>query len=385
MRFAPSLPLLFLGLVALGVGCSRMPARADSAPVVFPLDTLFYVSARARELGRDTPRLAPALEYGLVITKRSTVADPTEAHVNFTVLDTLLVSREEFVARLRVRVLQASEPGAFAVLYTHGYGTGLSEAWEHSTSSRTRSRSTQPWVVFAWPSIGSGVAWPRGGELFATAYLQDSASAVASRGAYAQAMRAVHEAVGGGRVLAVAHSMGGQLVGETLAQDSTLRAVLLADPLRALAFVSPDVEASRFGDVIVPGVRALTRRLLLYASSDDRVLAMSEMYNDSERAGRIVEARCGPIVRDALETVDMTAGVYADARLIHAFGTRHALRRKSAVLFDLVHVVGEQREASCRVTLGTGELLPTGVWKLTAASIPLADDVLLCAALPPMK
>ncbi len=378
--------LVLMAGLSFGAGCvaanpQRAPARA-AAPADVPVDTLFYISARARENGRETARLAQTLEFGMVITRRSTVPDPNEDAVDFVVLDTLLLSRDAFIAQLRTRVMQAADPDAFAVLYTHGYGTGLSEAWEHSTSSRTRARSTQPWVVFAWPSIASGVAWGDA-NIVAAAYRQDSTSAVASRGAYAAALSTVHEAVGGQRILAVAHSLGGQLVGETLAQDTALRAMLARDPLRALAFVSPDVEAARFGDVIVPTIRAMTRRLLLYASSDDRVLAMSEFYNESERAGRIADARCGPIVRDALETVDMTEGVYADSRLIHAFGTRHALRRKSAVLFDLVHVVGEQREAACRAVLGTGMLEPTGVWKLTSAPIPAANAVVSCAPLPP--
>lgn len=375
--------LIGFGALTLGAGCFGTVPTVRPALVPLPLDTLFYISARARENGRDAARLAQALEYGLVVTLRSTAADPTEERVGFTVVDTVLLSREQFIEQVRARVLQEPEAGAFAVFYTHGYGTGLSEAWEHSASSRTRARGTQPWVVFAWPSIGSGVAWPRNGELLAVAYRQDSASAQASRGAYAEALRSIHESIGGARILAVAHSMGGQLMGETLAGDSTLRALLTAHPLRALAFVSPDVEATRFGDVIVPRLGALAHRLLLYASSDDRVLAMSELYHDSERAGRIADTRCGPIVRDALETVDMTEGIFADSRLIHAFGTRHALRRKSAVLFDLMHVVGTQREGACRAALGTAVLEPTGVWKLTAAPLPSTDAVMGCAPSPP--
>ncbi len=375
--------LIGIGTLALGAGCFGPPPRPLPASATIPLDTLFYISARAREEGRDAARLAQALEYGLVITLRSTAPNPNEERVDFTVVDTVLLTRERFAERLRARVMAEAEGNQFAVFYTHGYGTGLSEAWEHSTSSRTRARGTQPWIVFAWPSIGSGVAWPRAGDLLATAYLQDSASAAASRGPYAEALRALHESIGGSRILAVAHSLGGQLVGETLAGDTALRQLLTADPLRAVAFVSPDVEATRFGDVIVPTIHGLTHRLLLYASSDDRVLAMSELYHDSERAGRIADARCGPIVRDALETVDMTEGAYADSRLVHVLGTRHALRRKSAVLFDLLHVVGTQRDASCRATLGTGALAPSGAWKLTAAPIPRSDAVQQCAPLPP--
>lgn len=373
--------LAVLAVLASGSlsGCAAL-AGSPAASASRPVDTLFYISARAREAGKSVPRLATALEYGLVITYRSTLADPNEGRVAFDVVDSVLLTRDAFIAQLRARVVTPADPDAFAVLYTHGFATGLGEAWEHSASSRTRARSTRPWIVFAWPSIGSGVAWPREGVIFSAAYRADSASAVASRGAYAAALGTVRDAIGGSRILAVAHSLGGQLIGETLASDTALQVALRADPLRAIAFVSPDIQAARFGDTIAPRIRPLSQRVVLYASSDDRMLAMSEVVNDSERAGYIGDSKCGPIVRDVLETVDMTDGAYADSDLIHTFGTRHALRRKSAVLFDLVHVVGDQHLATCRATLGTAAMLPSGAWKLLKGAVPSPDAALQCAA-----
>ena len=346
---------------------------------MLPLDTLFYVSARVRDEGRAVARLADSLEYGLVISEHPVGSDLLEESVDFVVVDSVRLTREEFVASLRARTAAAGDSTTFAVLYTHGFGTSLREAWQHSASSRLRSRGTQPWVVFAWPSIGSGVAIPTTGDPFHTAYRLDSTSAVASRGSYAQVLTAVHEAVGGARLMMVAHSLGGQLVGETLMADTVLRGALSRDPLRALAFVSPDVNAEHFGDVIVPSVRPLTQRLVLYASADDRVLFMSQVVNDSERAGRIARARIGALVRSGLETIDMTDGAYADSPIIHAFGTRHALRRKSGALFDIVQIVGGRLDPSCRQTLGTAQLLPTGVWKLGAGTLPALSDLARCA------
>jgi esterase/lipase superfamily enzyme len=189
----------------------------------------------------------------------------------------------------------------------------------------------------------------------------------------------VHDAVDGDRAMLVAHSLGGQLVGETLARDAALRQRLAAAPLRAVAFVSPDIDVARFGDVLVPTLRSLTERVLLYASSDDRILAMSQLVNDTERAGRIADAPRGPAVRNGLESVDMTDAEYADSPLVHAFGTRHALRRKSGALFDLVHIVGAQMAAQCRATLGTAERLPSGAWRLTDAPVPEVAEVAQCA------
>ena len=356
--------------------------RPSPAPTPVAADTIFYISARDREAGRDVARLAASLEYGLAITAHPSRIDSLAGRIGFELIDSVRLTRDEFAGLLRARTVTKSQEDstAFMVLYTHGYGTSLHEAWEHSATSRARARGAQPWVVFAWPSIGSGVAMPRDGELFLTAYHRDSSAAASSRGAYAEALSTVVAAVGGLRVLLIAHSLGGQLVGEALSQDTELRATLERDPLRAIAFVSPDIAATHFGDVIVPAMRPLTQRLLLYASADDRVLGVSQMVNDSERAGRIANTSRGPTVRPGLESVDMTDGAFADSRLTHAFGTRHALRRKSAVLFDLVYIVGGRADAHCRETLGTATKLPTGAWRLTARELPPVAAIARCEA-----
>lgn len=371
-----------LGAAVLGA-CSATPPGTPPAPV--PVDTMFYISARARDDdGRDVARLADSLAYGLVVTVRDGGPDPLEGRLSFRVADSVALSREEFTTRLRARARLLPDSAAFAVLYTHGYGTSLHEAWEHSANSRTRARSPQPWVVFAWPSLGAGVAWPRNGDLVSTAYRRDSATAVASRGAYAEAIGTLREAVGGDGLVVVAHSLGSQLVGEALAADSTVREALVADPLRALAFFAPDVEAARFGDSLVPALRPVTRRLLLYASADDRILAVSGMLNDSPRAGRIDGGTRTPVVREGLESIDMTEGATSDSRLRRTFGTRHALRRQSAALFDLIHLVGHRLAPECREVLGTATRTPTGAWRLTPVRLPPTTAVARCAAPQPM-
>lgn len=367
-RRVPLLLALAIATLAMSASGCRPILGRSTAPML--VDTLFYVSARAREEGRDVTRLADSLEYGMVFTRRPILHDPVTDGARIQVLDTLVLSREAFIDALAGCAARPDEPQRFAVMYTHGYGTSLRNLWEHAALARLRARGTQPWIVFAWPSIGSGVAWPRAGEVLTAAYRQDSAMAVASRGAFGEALTAAHTATGGARLMLVAHSLGGQLVGETFRADTALRHRLATDPLRALAFVSPDIALERFGDSIAPAAAPLTQRLLLYASSDDRVLFFSELFNDTERAGRITGDRPTMPVFPGVESVDMTDGQYANSWLVHTFGTRHALRRKSAALFDLVHVVGAQRPADCRAQLGTGQRTAAGAWRLTPVPVP---------------
>jgi hypothetical protein len=128
----------------------------------------------------------------------------------------------------------------------------------------------------------------------------------------------------------------------------------------------------------VPALRPLTKRLLLYASADDRVLMMSQRVNHSRRAGRIAGGEPGAAVFPGLESLDMTEGRHANSWLVNTFGTRHALRRKSAALFDLVHVVGGERSARCREQLGTARRLAQGSWMLTDTTLPPPSAVEGC-------
>ena len=356
-------------------GCWRQPSSGATVSTV-PVDTIWYVSVRAREDGRDTRRLADSLEYGLVVNAVKSAGDPLTQHVEITLLDSVRLTQRDFANALRARARDASRDDSLVLLYVHGFGTSLREAREHAAQARVRSRSSAPWVVFCWPSRGSGVAWPSASHIFSRAYLEDSAAAAASRPAFAQTVRDLLPVVGGAHLLLVAHSLGAQIVGESLAGDSALRGALGADPLRALAFFAPDVETRRFRDHILSATRSLARRVVVYGSVDDRVLTLSRSFNKSERAGLIR----GPAkAHPGVETVDATDGTAAEDRLQRVLGSHHALRRASAALFDLVHIVGRSRDAACRLTLGTATGVEQGVWRLTRLPLPPLSVLEACS------
>lgn len=371
-RPCPAMPRR-LAVAAAGVltaACTPLPPPSIP-PVPATADTVWYVSARARVDGRDSRRLADSLEFGYAVYARRRVDPWITGRVELALADTARLSREEFVTSLRARMMSVAAPEDFAVLFVHGYGTSLREAWSHTVSSHIRSRSRAPWVVFCWPSNGAGVDWPRPGEIFSRAYRDDSAAAAASRPAFAQATRATLAAVGGGRLVLAAHSLGAQLVGEALAEDLPLRVTLGADPLRAVAFLAPDVESRRFGDYVVPAVTPLARRVVLYASARDRLLTVSRQIHKSDRAGL---GWPSALVRPGLETVDVTNGVAAEGRWQRVFGTHHAIRRSAATVYDLAHVVGAGLAADCRAVFGSATLAANGSWRLTDLHPARADS-----------
>lgn len=364
-----------LAAVVFLSGCSPH-ATPNTGTVAATTDTVWYVSARARDNGRDTRRLADSLEYGMVVSSVRSAGDPLTHNIDTTPVDSVRLTSSAFATAIRSRAGDPSAGDSLAVLMVHGFGTSLHEAWDYSAQTHIRSRSRAPWVVFCWPSNGSSVAWPRADHILTRAYREDSAAAAASRVAFSQAMRALLPAIGGGHLLVVTHSMGAQLVGEALGEDAALRTALATDPLRGLAFFAPDVEAGHFNDFVLPALVPLAQRVVVYASSDDRMLTLSRAINNSERAGLI---HGSPLQHSGVETVDLTDGISAENRAQRVVGSHHGIRRESAALFDMMQIVAGRYPATCRATLGTAVLNPAGVWKLTAMPPPRVTALAACS------
>lgn len=366
-----------LAMVCLGVIAGCAPAvRAVRLPFPTAIDSVWYVSVRARDGGRDTRTLAASLEYGVAIFRRTATDGPT-VNVEWTLLDTTAMSADAFAQALRQQVAALAAPEDYAVLYVHGFATSLHEAWKYTAEARQLTGRRAPWIAFCWPSNGHGIAWPRNGELLMRAYHEDSVSAQASRPAFARTAMELVEALDRQQLVMAVHSLGAQLAGESIGGDSALRATLRRRPLRALAFLVPDVETAHFRDDLLPALVDIAARRVLYVSGRDRALALVSGADGTPRAGRRSRpALTGP----TLETVDITDGVTTEGWVQRLFGTHHAIRRQAGMLFDLANVVGTGRGASCRSTLGTGVRNDDGTWSLRRVSLPELDAWRTCPA-----
>ena len=365
---------LVAALAIFAAACAPTTRVESPLPVPTPdarsaarvADTVWYISVRARVEGRDTRRFADSLEYGYVVHSYRRRADVLVDDLDMALDDSVRLTPDEFVVSVRFAANITSAPDNFAVLYVHGYSTSLHECWRYVAEAHARSRSDVPWVAFCWPSNGAGVAAPARGAIFDRAYRDDSTNAVASQPVFARAAHVVLDAVPPARLLLVAHSMGAQLLSGTLMDttqpdNASLRARLTRERARGIAFVAPDIDADRFADHVVAAISPLTSRLVAYTSGRDRMLTLSRQRSGTPRAGLRTRT---PLTRSELETVDVTDGVVAESSFQRIFGTHHSIRRASALVFDLIHIVGAGREPACRATLGTAALT-AGVWVLT--------------------
>lgn len=379
-------PALGAALGALLAGsiagaCAGTPAPSPATLPAGTTDTIWYISARGRDGRRERTRPAQVLAYGFVVFDRGGRGVPPGGSPPSTVIDSVQLTEEAFGQAIAERLRATPAPDDYAVLYVHGFGTSLREAWTHTATARHRAGARAPWIVFCWPSRGSGIGPPRRGALLTSAYHDDSAAAAASIPSFVTATRRLLAGLPPAQTVLLAHSLGGQLLGEGLTSDDSLQRTLRAAPLRAIAFIAPDVEASRFADSLVPALRPLTQRLVLYASERDRVLRVSRQIHGSDRAGR---RNAQPLLRAGLETIDASNARTSEGWFTRRFGTHHSVKRASGILFDLGFVVGRQRSPMCRLTLGTGSSTPDGEWRLASEIPQVAGDASAsCDAFPP--
>jgi esterase/lipase superfamily enzyme len=170
-----------------------------------------------------------------------------------------------------------------------------------------------------------------------------------------------------GTLTLLGHSMGAQLLAESLRGGSSVRTTLTADPARAIVFFAADIAASRFRDSLALPVVPLAQRRVVYAADNDRMLSISRMVNHTPRVGQANAARV--LGTEDIEVVDVTAGVRSDGFWRSLVDPHHGMRFAGSALYDFFGVI-RGMPASCRASSGTAAVSGERVWRLTNAPIP---------------
>jgi hypothetical protein len=348
------------------------PLDDDMPPT--PTDSVWVFTNRAHDDGEWQERRGPLAH--LVRAYRVTPVRPDP--VSFEVrLDVQPAGEQRLGGEAMLEAVRRAVHGSpssnsptdrAVVLHVHGYATSLDEATEEAAEMRQRGGFTGPMAVFAWPARSVGMTWPSAGRLLTSGYWQDSAAAAESAADLARVLHDLVGAVGADRVVVSAHSMGNQLLAATLVRDD-VRALLRDAPLRAIAFVSPDVDRAYFATEVVPSARPLADRLVLYGARDDHMLRLSAhvVHDGQPRAGLFDAAMTWP---DGLEVVDITEGRVAAPWFGPWFDTNHALRRHATALTDLFRIVAGDAPPESRSTLGIMARDARGAWQALDAPLP---------------
>ena len=381
-RLLCTLPLALLSAIPPEVA---LPAVRSVSPAVRPdttIDTTFYITNRSRHGGAFDRVAAQSLEFGYVISRFVEQAPKSQSDrllekLSSQITDTVRLSRDQFVTQLRAadQRASASTSGGGPVLYVHGYATSFGRGVSQAAEIAHRGRAPNPFVVFSWPAHKVFAVWPSVHALVSRAYRQDSASAAHSGSAFLDALTVVLSAAPSRSVTVLGHSMGAQIVAEALSAPSSVRDSLKAAPLYALVLFAADISAERFRDSLAAPLALVAERRVMYASSSDRLLAISHLVNHGKRAGQV---GAGGLPAD-FEFVDVTNGRLSSGGVRGFFDPHHAMRYAGSALYDFFGVL-RGLPAGCRVTEGIADRAIDGSWRLTRAAIP--DSVAKCTVPP---
>jgi esterase/lipase superfamily enzyme len=170
------------------------------------------------------------------------------------------------------------------LVWVHGFDTGFKSAVLRAAQLGLDTEWHCPVVAFSWTSSGDR-----------TQYDADLERARAAEPLFAQFLHALNDT--GLKIDIVSHSMGTKLVLETLAKNPA--------HVDQVVFAAPDIGIAQDNDEFAALARAAAtdfRRLTIYASREDAVLAISKRFNSGvPRLGREPLAA----YRDALPNIDV--------------------------------------------------------------------------------
>jgi len=201
-----------------------------------------------------------------------------------------------------------------ALLFVHGYNVSFGAALRRTAQISYDLGFQGIPLLFSWPSRAETAK-----------YTVDETNARWAQPHFRQFIQLLLDEGGFDALHVIAHSMGNRVVAETL-RDVRFGP---ATRLRQVVFAAPDIDSDTFKDLAVSFGQG-AERFTLYASSEDKALALSKTVHGYPRAG---DSGPNVVVMDGIDTIDATA---VDTSLVgHAYyGDNRSILSD---MFALVH------------------------------------------------
>ena len=358
-----------------------LTAQAASPSESQVTDTIWYVTNRASKSEGWQNERGSDLTYGVrtfQVVPKPGAQLPWSAAIRKIVLADTQISAEAWSERLTKSSLDGAAADLPVLVYVHGYASSFKEVTEQAAELRRRGNFQGPVVVFSWPAAGSGFAAPTLDHLLTRAYWRDADRATASIPHRVVVLRDLARTLGASRMVVAAHSMGNMMLDGAL-RDPALADSLAVTPLRAVAYLAPDVDETYFADSLVAVARRSASRQVLYGSRNDRLLQISSVIHGAPRAGQLV--RKAPWSSD-LEVLDVTDARVSGNWWIRHFGTNHAFRRRPDAVSDFFGLVLRDLPPDCRAVSNAWVRDAAGLWRLQRAAASESSSAVTNMASP---
>jgi esterase/lipase superfamily enzyme len=210
------------------------------------------------------------------------------------------------------------------LVYVHGYNVTFSEAVYRFAQIRSDFGYFGNGVIYSWPSGGD----PRG-------YAYDRDSVLYSRDDFEQVLNEL-TVRSNGRVVLLAHSMGSQLVMETLRQAALKGNRAMLDRINSVTLMSPDIDPDLFRQQAA-AIGTLPDPFIIFVSQQDRALNLSSLLTGFKPRLGIID---GPDQLDGLNVKVIDFTELSDGR-----GLDHAVAVTSPAAITVLKGMIEQAEA----------------------------------------
>ncbi|WP_175517275.1 alpha/beta hydrolase [Planctomicrobium piriforme] len=211
---------------------------------------------------------------------------------------------QEFLEQLRTAV--AASPNKSVLVIVWGF-----RDWFRSAALKTAYTAfaldiNTPIIMFDWP--GNQGEGPNG-------YMASRQASEASAPALGQFLTKVQRESGAERVWLMGSSLGCQTIADSFKWLQSQPELIAGLPkIDHVVLAAPDVSAQAFDDKFADSIKALSRYLTVYVSSNDKALLMSHWLNRDRRLGRLAEISVPPEERasqyqleEGLELLDLQA------------------------------------------------------------------------------
>jgi esterase/lipase superfamily enzyme len=271
----------------------------DRAPAPDPLIGLRFGAVRSPELvyGECEVSIPARRKLGELRTPKwwrlEFRPDPKK---HFFLKSATQLSVREFYGKVSLRLDEALSREI--LIFVHGYNVTFESAALRTAQLALDLKFEGAPILYSWPSHGKLQAYP-----------WDASSVANSALLFVDFLAGLAAQTGATRVHVIAHSMGNQAVCGALYQLSLLAEKRPKPIVGHLALAAPDLGRDLYRKM-APGIRGVARSVTLYASSRDRAIQLSRLYNGEARAGEPIVVTPGIALFSRLKIQEPGPGYY---------------------------------------------------------------------------
>jgi esterase/lipase superfamily enzyme len=213
--------------------------------------------------------------------------DPTK---HFVIVKAVEQGYEEFYRQLRDVVGKSQRREAF--VFVHGYNVPFDAAVYRTAQIAYDLGFDGAPILYSWPSLGDPAK-----------YFEDANNSEWTIDHLHWFLEDVAARSGANYVHVVAHSRGNWPLMQALKAIATEPRNAPRPAFRQIILTAPDVDADSFR-LLAQAFHAIGERITLYASANDKALALSKQFQGYQRAG---DVRPQIVVLPALDSIDVSA------------------------------------------------------------------------------